>query len=176
MTNYRRIYTPGATWFFTVNLAARNNNKLLIDKIEQLRQAFRYVKQKHPFIINAVVIMPDHLHCIWTLPVGDSDYSTRWSLIKAHFSHAIEKGEFISASRQRKNERSIWQRRFWAHLITDENDFNQHIDYIHNNPVKHGLTKRVVDWRYSSFHHYVKLGIYPSTWGWVSDFDIKTGE
>lgn len=154
MTNYRRIYTPGATWFFTVNLAERNNNALLIDNIEQLRQAFRYVKQRRPFDINAAVVLPEHLHCIWTLPSGDTDYSTRWNLLKAHFSRSIDKGELLSASRISKRERGVWQRRFWAHLITDERDFNQHIDYIHWNPVKHGWVKQVVDWPHSSFHRY----------------------
>ncbi len=86
MTDYRRIYTPGATWFFTVNLLKRQHSRLLIEQIDELRTAFRYVKQRHPFHINAAVILPEHLHCLWTLPVGDSDYSTRWSLLKAHFS------------------------------------------------------------------------------------------
>jgi len=95
MTNYRRIHTPGATWFFTVNLAERNNNALLVDSIDQLRQAFRYVKQRHPFHFNAAVVMPDHLHCIWTLPAGDADYSTCWNLRIRHFSRAIDKGERV---------------------------------------------------------------------------------
>jgi len=114
MTNYRRIYTPGATWFFTVNLAERNNNALLIENIDQLRQAFRYVKQRRPFEINAVVVLPEHLHCIWTLPPSDSDYSTRWNLLKAHFSRSIDKGEHVSASRMSKREQGIWQRRLGA--------------------------------------------------------------
>jgi putative transposase len=176
MTSYRRIYTPGATWFFTVNLAKRNNNALLVDSIEHLRQAFRYVMQRRPFIINAAVVMPDHLHCIWTLPNGDTDYPTRWNLLKGHFSRAIDKGENISASRMRKRERGLWQRRFWAHLITDQKDFNQHVDYIHWNPVKHGWVKQVADWPYSSFHHYVKLGIYPLSWGYAGEFDFDAGE
>jgi len=176
MTNYRRIYTPGATWFFTVNLAERNNNTLLIDNIEQLRQAFRYVKQRGPFDINAAVVLPEHLHCIWTLPPGDSDYSTRWNLLKAHFSRNIDKGEHLSASRISKRERGVWQRRFWAHLITDERDFNQHIDYIHWNPVKHGWVKQVADWPHSSFHRYEKLGIYPLDWGCGNEFNFDAGE
>jgi len=118
---------------------------LLIDNIEQLRQAFRYVKQRRPFDINAAVVLPKHLHIIWTLPPNDSDYSTRWNLLKAHFSRSIDKGERVSASRISKRERGIWQRRFWAHLVTDERDFNQHIDYIHWNPVKHGWVKQVQD-------------------------------
>jgi putative transposase len=98
----------------------RNHNTLLIDKIGLLRQAFRYVKQRHPFRIEAIVVMPDHLHTLWTLPEGDADYSKRWNLIKGHFSRSLEKSERVSVSRASKRERGIWQRRFWAHLITDQ--------------------------------------------------------
>jgi REP element-mobilizing transposase RayT len=91
MANYRRVYTPGATWFFTVNLAERSHNTLLIDKIDSLRQAFRYVKQRHPFHIDAIVVMPDHLHTLWTLPEGDTDFSTRWNLLKGHSFPALSK-------------------------------------------------------------------------------------
>jgi len=118
MTNYRRFYTPNATWFFTVNLAERQNNHLLIEKIDALRAAFNYVKERRAFHINAVVIMPDHLHCIWTLPPDDTDFSTRWNLLKGHFSRAIEKGERVSKSRMTRRERGLWQRRFWAHLYS----------------------------------------------------------
>jgi len=176
MTNYRRIYTPGATWFFTINLAERNNNALLIENIDQLRQAFRYVKQRRPFDINAAVVLPEHLHCVWTLPPNYSEYSIRWNLLKAHFSRSIHKGEHVSVSRISKRERGIWQRRFWAHLITNERDFNQHIDYVHWNPVKHGWPKQAADWPYSSFHRYVKLGIYPLDWGGAEEFNFDVGE
>lgn len=176
MTNYRRIHTPGATWFFTVNLAERIHNALLVDQIDVLRQAFRYVKQRHPFDINAIVVMPDHLHCILTLPEGDTDFSIRWNLLKGQFSRSIEKGERISASRVSKRERGIWQRRFWSHLITDQEDFNRHVDYIHWNPVKHGWSKQAADWPYSSFHHYVRLGVYALTWGCAGVFDFDAGE
>jgi len=176
MTNYRRIYTPGATWFFTINLAERNNNALLIENIDQLRQAFRYVKQRRPFDINAAVVLPEHLHCVWTLPPNYSEYSIRWNLLKAHFSRSIHKGEHVSVSRISKRERGIWQRRFWAHLITNERDFNQHIDYVHWNPVKHGWAKQAADWPYSSFHRYVKLGIYPLDWGGAEEFNFDVGE
>lgn len=139
MTNYRRVYTPGATWFFTVNLAERKRNTVLVDEIEPLRQAFRTVKQRHPFHINAIVVMPDHLHCIWTLPEGDTDYSMRWNLLKGQFSRSLEKGERVSASRMGKRERGIWQRRFWAHLILDQEDFNRHVEYIY--PLESGQTR-----------------------------------
>jgi len=120
--------------------------------------------------------MPDHLHCIWTFPEGDADCSNRWNLIKGQFSRSIEKGERVSASRAGKRERGIWQRRFWAHLIKDQEDFNRHVDYIHWNPVKHGKAKQAADWPYSSFHHYVRLGFYPSTWGYADTFDFDAGE
>ncbi|MFI3220393.1 MAG: transposase [Methylococcales bacterium] len=176
MTDYRRFYIPNATWFFTVNLAERHNNHLLIEKIDTLRAAFRYVKERRAFHINAIVIMPDHLHCIWTLPPDDADFSTRWNLLKGHFSRAIDKGERVSKSRDKRRERGIWQRRFWAHLIVDQADFNNHVDYIHWNPVKHGWVKHVADWRYSSFHKYVELGIYSNTWGCSGEFNIDGGE
>ena len=176
MTNYRRLYVNGAAWFFTVNLAQRNNNSLLIDEIELLRQSFRYVKERHPFVINAIVIMPEHLHCIWTLPDGDTNYSMRWRLIKSYFSRGIPKGESISQSRGNRQERGIWQRRFWTHLIIDQNDFNRHVDYIHWNPVKHGWVKYVCDWTHSSFIRYVAMGVYPENWGHCGDFGIDGGE
>jgi putative transposase len=176
MTDYRRIYIPGATWFFTVNLAKRRNNHLLVEKIDLLRAAFRYVKERRPFQVNAVVVMPDHLHCIWTLTPEDADFSTRWNLLKGHFSRAVEKGERVSERRGKRRERGLWQRRFWAHLITDQDDFNSHMDYIHWNPVKHGWAKWVTDWPHSSFHHLVERGFYPATWGHSGEFELDAGE
>ncbi len=165
MTEYRRFQQSGASWFFTVNLAERSGNRLLINRIDALRTAFNHVKHKHPFKIDAMVILPDHLHCIWTLPEGDSDFSGRWGLIKAHFSRQIEKGERVTTSRAKRGERGLWQRRFWEHLIRDERDFRQHVDYIHWNPVKHHWVRSVKDWPYSTFHRYVAAGIYPVNWG-----------
>ena len=118
MTQYRRIYTSGASWFFTVNLKHRQNNHLLVEQVDLLREAFLYVKQRKLYTINAVVIMPDHLHCIWTLPEGDTDYSGRWNLLKGYFSRGIPTGEPIGKSRIKRRERGIWQRRFWAHLLS----------------------------------------------------------
>ena len=164
MTNYRRFHIPGGTWFFTVNLVKRRGNNLLVERINDLRKAFRYVKDRRPFHIPAAIILPDHLHCIWTLPYRDTDFSTRWNLLKGHFSRAIEKSERITQSRRKRRERGVWQRRFWAHQIADQDDFNQHVDYIHFNPVKHGLASCPRDWPYSSFHNYVRSGIYPDTW------------
>jgi putative transposase len=165
MTEYRRYRIAAATWFFTVNLAERKANRLLIDRIEALRAAFAKVKAKHPFDIDAIVILPDHLHCVWTLPVGDADFSTRWGLIKGCFSRGIEKSERVSNSRNKRGERGLWQRRFWEHLIRDEMDYQRHVDYVHWNPVKHGLARRVRDWPYSSFHSHVRRGTYPENWG-----------
>ena len=176
MTNYRRFYTPGATWFFTVNLAKRQGNRLLIEKIDLLRTAFRHVKTTRPFDIVAVVIMPDHLHCIWKLPEDDADFSTRWNQIKGYFSRHVHREEHISASRGKRRERGLWQRRYWAHLITDQDDFNNHMDYIHWNPVKHGLVENVADWPYSSFHRLVAQGIYPQDWGHSGQFALDAGE
>ena len=164
MTEYRRIWLPGATWFFTVNLE-RRENRLLVERIDALRTAFRYVRERHHFQLEAVVILPDHLHCIWTLPPGDTDFSTRWGLIKSHFSRVIETGEHVSRSRAKRGERGIWQRRFWEHLIRDQNDFKRHADYVHWNPVKHGWVQRVADWPHSTFHAFRQRGIYPEDWG-----------
>lgn len=174
MTDYRRFYVPGTTWFFTVNLAERQHNHLLVERIDGLRAAFRYVKHRRPFRVDAVVILPDHLHCLWTLPSGDADFSTRWGLLKNHFSRAIPAGERLSHSRAKRRERGIWQRRFWAHWVTDQDDFNAHFDYIHWNPVKHGWVQQVADWPYSSFHRFVALGVYPITWGHSGDFNMPT--
>lgn len=164
MTDYRRYRRNGGTYFFTVNLAERKQ-KLLTEQIDTLRDAFRTVKNAHPFVIEAAVVLPEHLHMIWTLPEGDDDFSLRWRQIKSAFSREIEKGERISKSRQRRQERGLWQRRFWEHLIRDEEDLNRHIDYIHFNPVKHGYVQRAADWPFSSFHRYMRLGILPADWG-----------
>ncbi len=177
MTEYRRFQHAGATWFFTVNLVERHGNRLLTDQIDLLRMAFAHVKARHPYEIDAIVILPEHLHCILTLPAGDSDFSVRWGLIKAYFSRHIAKGERISNSREKRGERGLWQRRFWEHLIRDEADYRQHIDYIHWNPVKHGWVQGVKDWPHSSFHGYVKRGVYPENWGGDIDLSkVSTGE
>ena len=164
---YRRRKEKGGVYFFTVNLAERNK-KLLIDHINELRMAYKQVNQQYPFITNAITVLPDHLHAIWTLLENDSDYSTRWRLIKFHFSKYLPKTERIDASRVGKSERGIWQRRFWEHQIYDENDFIRHMDYVYYNPVKHGYVNNVIDWQYSSFHRDVKKGLYSKAWGKTS--------
>jgi len=123
--------------------------------------------QRHPFKIDAFVLLPDHLHCIWSLPQGDDNFSTRWRLVKSYFSRRCEsqyQGN-ISASREKKREQAIWQRRFWEHVIRDDKDFVNHVQYIHYNPVKHGLVRAPKDWEYSSFHRYVQAGIHDEMWG-----------
>ncbi len=169
MTSYRRNFVPGGSYFFTVNLIDRRT-ALLTDKIELLRTAFRYTRMRHPFTVKAIVVLPEHLHAIWTLPEGDADFALRWRLIKSAFARGLPKGEPVSASRADRGERGIWQRRYWEHTLRDESDFARHAHYIHFNPVKHGHVGRVADWPYSSFHRMVRLGVYPDDWagdGWA---------
>lgn len=165
MVNYRRAYIPGSTWFFTVNLLQRHQNDLLIRRIDLLRDTVRAVRARYPFQIDAWVVLPEHMHAIWTLPSGEADFSIRWRLIKSGFSRGLAKTEYRSKVRIAANERGIWQRHFWEHAIRDELDFERHVDYLHFNPVKHGYVAQVRDWPYSSFHLFVKKGIYPDSWG-----------
>jgi putative transposase len=176
MTEYRRAKIEGATYFFTVNCAKRRGNKLLVEKIDKLRQVFRKVKEMHPFEIDAMVVLPEHLHCVWTLPQGDANFGMRWALIKAGFSRLIPPDERRSESRVKRGERGIWQRRFWEHMIRDEEDFSRHVDYIHWNPVKHGWVDQVSTWPYSSFHSYVRRGVYPLDWTCTSGDVLNIGE
>ncbi len=161
---YRRAKESGATYFFTVNLADRHR-RLLTDHADVLRAVLRAVQYRHPFHIDAIVILPDHLHAVWTLPPEDADYPTRWALIKAGFSRHIPRGERRGASRLAKGERGIWQRRYWEHMIRDETDYARHMDYVHYNPVKHGYVCIAAGWPYSSIHRYIEAGTLPSDWG-----------
>ena len=163
MVRYRRNFIPGGSFFFTVNLAERRL-RLLTENIDALRAAFRDTRAMHPFEIEAIVVLPDHLHTIWSLPESDCDFATRWRLIKSRFSRSLPKGERVSESRRGKGERGIWQRRYWEHTLRDEHDLARHMDYIHFNPVKHGHVTRVRDWPHSSFHRFVREGIYPEDW------------
>jgi putative transposase len=149
---------------------------MLVDHLDLLRESLRKVKAVHPFRIDAMVVLPEHLHCIWTLPPGDADYGTRWGLIKAGFSRGVSSPEARSKSRKKRGERGIWQRRFWEHTIRGEQDFQRHFDYIHWNPVKHGLVERVADWPYSTFHRYALQGILPVDWAWAGEGDMEVGE
>ena len=175
MPNYRRNRVPGGTCFFTVNLLERRLN-LLTEHIESLRNAVRGVRAKRPFHIDAWVVMPEHLHCIWTLPEGDTDYSSRWREIKKAFVKSLPATEILSPVRRAKGERGIWQRRFWEHTIRDDRDYAAHMDYVHYNPVKHGFVARVSDWPYSSFHRLVESGIYTADWGEETTEKMNYGE
>jgi putative transposase len=165
MVRYRRNFVPGGTFFFTVTLADRRSFAL-IEHISTLRAAFRKTRGERPFAIDAIVILPDHLHTIMTLPLADTDFSGQWRRIKSLFSRQIAaRDETVRTNL--KGEYSLWQRRFWEHTVRDEEDFARHVDYIHYNPVKHGLASRVRDWPYSSFHQYVRQGVLPEDWGGV---------
>lgn len=175
MTNYRRSHIPGASYFFTVNLADRSS-ALLVEQIVLLRAAFKYAQTAHPFTIDAIVVLPEHLHAIWTLPAGDSDYALRWRLIKGMFSRGLPHGEPRSASRAARGERGIWQRRYWEHMIRDDADFARHVDYIHINPIKHGHVQKAAEWPYSSFRRYVSAGILPMDWAGSETDGMDCGE
>lgn len=175
MTAYRRNRLAGGTYFFTVALADRHSD-LLVREIDALRAAVQAVRTVLPLQIDAWVVLPEHMHCLWTLPEGDSDYSTRWKRLKAAFTATQPTGEARSASRIGKGERGIWQRRFWEHTIRDEADFAAHVDYVHFNPVKHGYVQTPAEWPYSTFHRCVALGMYPADWAGKDEHLETTGE
>jgi putative transposase len=166
MATFRRSVVPGTTYFFTVNTNQRL--KVLAEPpfYLALKNALRQVKTEHPFTTEAFVLLPDHLHCIWPLPPSDANYALRWNVIKRIVSQATRRlvESSVSRSRQQRRELGLWQRRFWEHQIRDERDLFRHVEYIHWNPVKHGYVTHVRDWPYSSFHHYVKQGVYPPDW------------
>ncbi|MEX2474204.1 transposase [Marinobacter sp.] len=160
MMNYRRNRVPGGTYFFTVVTADRAPILKSPSAVSCLRASFRSVLPRYPFSIDAMVVLPDHIHCVWTLPGEDDDYSLRWRLIKTGFTKRLQRlpGEAGLISQ------SIWQKRFWEHTVRDDLDFARHVDYIHFNPVKHGYVSRAADWPYSSFHRYVREGMLPVDW------------
>jgi putative transposase len=164
MSRYRRLKVEGGTFFFTVTLADRSSD-LLVREVDRLRAAYRSVQRRFPFQTIAICILPDHLHAIWSLPAEDADFSTRWSLIKSGFSRGLPMSSPRSLSKIKKRERGIWQRRYWEHNVRSDEDLLRHIDYIHFNPVKHGLVPCVADWPHSSFHRYVERGELPPDWG-----------
>lgn len=163
MVQYRRNRIEGGTYFFTVALRDRNGT-LLVDWIDTLREVVRSVRHERPFHIDAWVVLPDHLHAMWRLPEGDFDYSVRWQSIKARFTRALAKAD-IAVRRNSKGEGEVWQRRYWEHTIRDELDYERHVNYVHYNPVKHGLVGRVCDWPHSTFHRYARAGLYSVDWG-----------
>lgn len=168
MSSYRRSH-EGQVYFFTV--VTHERRPLFLSELARklLREAIQSVQQERPFIMTAIVLLPDHIHAIWELPAGDTDYSTRWRRIKGIFTKEwlTSGGEngAISKSRVQRSEQGVWQRRFFEHTCRDEKDLKRCLDYVHINPVKHGLVDRAVDWPWSSFHRYVKLGEYPPVWG-----------
>lgn len=169
MPNYRRYRVHGGTYFFTLKT---EHNALLFaesQNVKLLGEVFRETITRWPFELTAVVLLPDHVHALWTLPPGDANYSTRWAWLKKEFTRRFLAAggteQATSASRRRNRRRGIWQRRFWEHTIEDEDDFDNHFDYIHWNPVKHGYAKSPSEWPHSSFHRWVKRGVYPPHWG-----------
>jgi putative transposase len=172
---YRRSQQAGSCYFFTLVTYQRQNILLLPDNIERLRVAFKREREKYPFTLDAIVILPDHLHALWRMPEGDKDYSARWSRIKRYFSTAcVGVARKPSASRSGKREKAVWQRRFWEHTIRDENDWRMHMDYIHYNPVKHNYAEVPEKWPYSSFKRCVRRGWYAPGWGATEPESIKS--
>ena len=165
LPDYRRSRVAGGCYFFTVNLLERRGNDLLVRHIDLLRESVSRVLRTHPFRVDGWVVLPDHLHCVWTLPPGDADFPIRWRLIRGGFSRALPRDERRSPVRVARGERGIWQRRYWEHLIRDEEDFRQHMDYLHFNPVKHGYVATAADWPHSTFHRLVARGVYAADWG-----------
>ena len=164
MSRYRRAKVEGGTFFFTVTLADRSDDAL-VRYVDRLRSVYQSVQQRRPFQSIAICILPDHLHAIWSLPSDDADFSMRWNLIKSGFSRGLPAASRRSSSKVVRREKGIWQRRYWEHVIRDEADLARHVDYIHFNPVRHGLVSRVRDWPHSSFHQHVKRGLLPDDWG-----------
>jgi putative transposase len=166
MSRYRRA-VGGNTFFFTVVTHRRRPILCEAPVIDALREAISHVRSSRPFVIDGFVLLPDHLHCVWTLPDEDVDFSIRWSLIKHHVSFAC-RGLYVDGSstpsRRKHRDGGIWQRRFWEHRIRDDLDFQRHLDYVHFNPVKHGLVECVGRWPYSTFHRYVAAGLYAEDW------------
>ncbi|MFO0848392.1 MAG: transposase [Gemmataceae bacterium] len=169
MSRYRRNYVSGGTYFFT--LVTYRRRPILTTPLARdcLRSAFEQEQAARPFDLPAVVLLPDHLHAIWALPVGDADYSTRWRRIKERFTESfladggVEAA--VSKSQERRHQRGVWQPRFWEHTVRDEDDLKRCLDYLHYNPVRHGLVRRVADYPWSSFTRFVRLGEYEPTWG-----------
>lgn len=175
MPDYRRNLVPGGCFFFTVNLLDRRSD-LLVARIDVLRDAVRQTQSRAPFTIDAWVVLPDHMHCIWTLPAGDADYPGRWRTIKTIFSKAMPGLGMPSDVMIRREERGIWQRRYWEHTIRDARDYAAHMDYTHFNPVKHGYATHAAAWPYSSFRRCVAAGLYLAGWSGGSDELVEAGE
>jgi putative transposase len=183
MPEYRRNFVPGGTYFFTLVTFNRRHLFSNKDNCQLLVDVWTDVQSRHPFESVAACILPDHIHAIWTLPEGDDGYPMRWKEIKRLFTQEFHRrnheGIGRTLSQQLKGEATIWHRRYWEHTIRDQDDLNAHIDYVHINPLKHGLVPMVKDWPWSSFHRYVKMGIYPEDWGGKAEIklmDMSRGE
>ena len=180
MSRYRRANTEGSTYFFTVVTHKRQTFLCDNDVREALRAAIHHARERHAFRIDAWVLLPDHLQCVWTLPPDDADFSVRWNLIKRGVtlacSERLYRPQWMSESRRKHRESTLWQRRFWEHEIRDDRDFEAHVDYVHFNPVKHGYVQRVLAWPYSSFHRYMHEGQYPRDWGDGPIDEVAAGE
>ena len=179
MPSFIRLQNPGGTFFFT--LVTYRRRKILTQPESRmiLREVIIEVRREHQFTVDAWVLLPDHLHCIWTLPKEDGNFSKRWGLIKAGFSRKakplLHRKAWMTDSKDRHRENTIWQRRFWEHQVRDDEDLHRHLDYIHYNPVKHRLVTNPADWPYSTFHRYSKQGLYPPNWGENLTWEIGLG-
>jgi len=178
MPNYKRCCSPGSTWFFTV-VTYQRRRFLCDDRVRvALRNAINKTLVKYPFKIDAWVLLPDHFHCILTLPNQDSNFQLRIRLLKRYVtqscSHFLHMDNISTKSRRKKKESTLWQRRYWEHQIRSDMDFKQHMDYIHYNPVKHGLCQSPIAWSYSTIHRLIKQGVYPE--GWAVEPDKGTDE
>ena len=169
MSEYRRCCDEGGTFFFTLVTFERAAFLTSNEARRCLRAAWKETQCAHPFQVDAVCLLPDHLHCVWTLPEGDTDYSSRWKQLKGAFTRSYLAGGgsdgFRNASRLRSREAAVWQRRFWEHRIRDGEDYRRHVEYIHYNPVKHGHVSKPIDWAWSSLHRFVRQGLHEKDWG-----------
>jgi putative transposase len=179
MRTYIRGDAAGATYFFTLTLQDRGA-RWLVDHVDVLRAAVKHVKARHPFDIEAMVVLPEHLHALWRLPVDDKDFSTRWMLVKQTFTQSLVASgvlrDGVAPGRGLKGERKVWQRRFWEHQIRDEEDFQRHVEYIHYNPVKHGWVTRAAEWPHSSLHRFIREGTVAADWGISAAVEGQFGE
>jgi putative transposase len=181
MSNYLRDRTPGATWFFTVVTHGRRPWLCGEASLRALALAFEQAGTRFPFRVIAGVVLPDHLHVVWSHPEGDSDFGKRWSLVKRLTGDLLEADGYRSvsspcASRARRVERTLWQRRFWEHRIRDEVDLQNHVDYIHYNPVRHGLVARAADWPHSTLHRHIRRGWASNDWAADVELRVQAGE
>ncbi len=177
MSWYRRYWQPGGLYFFTVVTFDRRPLFSMAEARHELHAALRRTQAERPFEIVAIVLLPDHVHCLWGLPGEDCNFATRWRTIKSRFTRGLLAGGYRepqrSVSRRKRQEHAVWQRRFWEHLIRDEEDWQRHLDYLHYNPVKHGYAQRPAAWPYSTFRKYVELGEYGADWGAIEPESLR---